>query len=145
MRRANAAPEYQPQRREKTQEEIRRDRERYRAVRRNRQHARAMNMGYVCFLSVATVVCAIVCAAFVHVQSDITTRMAAITELESQLAEQKADNTAVEKRIETAMNLNQVKKRAKALGLTYPASGQIKYYSVKNSDYMNQYGEIPSK
>ena len=145
VRRANAVPEYQPQRREKTQEEIRRDRERYRAVRRNRQNALSMNFGYVCFLTVATVICAVVCAVFVHVQSDITTRMETITTLESQIAEQKADNTATEKRIETAMNLNQVKKKAKALGLTYPSSKQIQYYSVKNSDYMNQYGDIPSK
>ena len=38
----------------------------------------------------------------------------------------------------------EIKEAAKNLGLIMPGSEQVRYYSVENSDYMNQYGEIPS-
>ena len=98
----------------------------------------------VAFLAAATVVCFLVCAIFIYLQSDVTTRMANIASIESQIAEVKADNVAAEKRLETTMNLDQIKEAAKNLGLIMPGSEQVRYYSVENSDYMNQYGEIPS-
>ena len=64
--------------------------------------------------------------------------------LSDYIAEVKADNVAAEKRLETTMNLDQIKEAAKNLGLIMPGSEQVRYYSVENSDYMNQYGEIPS-
>ena len=51
---------------------------------------------------------------------------------------------ASEKRLETTMNLDQIKNAAIGLGLVTPGSEQVRYYSVENSDYMNQYGEIPT-
>ena len=143
VRRTQAVPKYEPQR-EKTREEILRERSRKRAAKRNQQKAMAMNMGYVCFLLAATLICAGVCALFLSIQSDMTSRMRTISSLESQISEMKADNTAAEKRLETTMNLEEVKKAAKKKGLVYPSSKQIKYYSVENSDYMNQYGDISS-
>lgn len=143
VRKREAAPKYKPQP-QKSREELEKERIRKRAAKRNQQKAMSMNLGYVAFLSVATVVCFAVCIMFVHVQSDITARMANIASLETQIAETKADNTAAEKRIETTMNLDQVKAAAAGMGLTYPSQEQIQYYTVENDDYMNQYGEIPS-
>ena len=143
VRKRQAEPAYRPAP-QKTREELERSRNIKRAAKRNQQRELSMNLGYVCFLTLATAICFLVCIAFVHVQSDITTRMGTIASLESQISEVKADNAAVSKRLETTMNLDEVKKAAKDMGLVYPGKKQINYYSVKNSDYMNQYGEIPS-
>ena len=77
-------------------------------------------------------------------QSDVTTRLANIATIESEIADMKSDNMASEKRLETTMNLDQIKNAAIGLGLVTPGSEQVRYYSVENSDYMNQYGEIPT-
>ena len=77
-------------------------------------------------------------------QSDVTTRLANIATIESEIADMKSDNVAAEKRLETTMNLDQIKDAAIGLGLVMPGSDQVRYYSVENSDYMNQYGEIPT-
>ena len=137
-----------PQRRkdyeEKTREQLQRERMRRNAAKHNAQRALAMNRGYVMFLVCATVVCCAVCGVFLYLQSDVTTRLANIATIESEIADMKSDNVAAEKRLETTMSLDQIKDAAIGLGLVIPGSEQVRYYSVENSDYMNQYGEIPS-
>lgn len=144
VRQRESVPGRSVQPAEKTREQLHQERMRKNAARQNQQRAMAMDRGYVAFLAAATVVCFLVCAIFIYLQSDVTTRMANIASIESQIAEVKADNVAVEKRLETTMNLDQIKEAAKNLGLIMPGSEQVRYYSVENSDYMNQYGEIPS-
>lgn len=144
VRQRESVPGRSVQPAEKTREQLHQERMRKNAARQNQQRAMAMDRGYVAFLAAATVVCFLVCAIFIYLQSDVTTRMANIASIESQIAEVKADNVAEEKRLETTMNLDQIKEAAKNLGLIMPGSEQVRYYSVENSDYMNQYGEIPS-
>ena len=144
VRQRESVPGRSVQPAEKTREQLHQERMRKNAARQNQQRAMAMDRGYVAFLAAATVVCFLVCAIFIYLQSDVTTRMANIASIESQIAEVTADNVAAEKRLETTMNLDQIKEAAKNLGLIMPGSEQVRYYSVENSDYMNQYGEIPS-
>lgn len=144
VRQRESVPGRSVQPAEKTREQLHQERMRKNAARQNQQRAMAMDRGYVAFLAAATVVCFLVCAIFIYLQSDVTTRMANIASIESQIAGVKADNVAAEKRLETTMNLDQIKEAAKNLGLIMPGSEQVRYYSVENSDYMNQYGEIPS-
>ena len=144
VRQRESVPGRSVQPAEKTREQLHQERMRKNAARQNQQRAMAMDRGYVAFLAAATVVCFLVCAIFIYLQSDVTTRMANIASIESQIAEVKADNVAAEKRPEPCMNLDQIKEAAKNLGLIMPGSEQVRYYSVENSDYMNQYGEIPS-
>lgn len=144
VRQRESVPGRSVQPAEKTREQLHQERMRKNAARQNQQRAMAMDRGYVAFLAAATVVCFLVCAIFIYLQSDVTTRMANIASIESQIAEVKADNVAAEKHLETTMNLDQIKEAAKNLGLIMPGSEQVRYYSVENSDYMNQYGEIPS-
>lgn len=144
VRQRESVPGRSVQPAEKTREQLHQERMRKNAARQNQQRAMAMDRGYVAFLAAATVVCFLVCAIFIYLQSDVTTRMANIASIESQIAEVKADNVAAEKRLEITMNLDQIKEAAKNLGLIMPGSEQVRYYSVENSDYMNQYGEIPS-
>lgn len=150
VRKMQAAPQYAPQPRrrpeqpQKTREELRRTKSMRIAARRNQQRALEMNRGYVAFLTAATAVCLAVCLLFVHVQADNTARLKTITSLENQITELRADNLAAEKRLETTMNLEEVKAAASAMGFAYPKADQIVYYTVEDSDYMNQYEAIPS-
>jgi cell division protein FtsL len=143
VRRSQAAPKRQPER-QKTREQLEQERIKRQYAKRNQQKELSMNRGYVAFLTVATAICFSVCLVFVHVQSDINTRMSNIASLETQISNLKADNTAAQKRLDTTMNLDEVKEAASEMGLSYPTDDQIQYYTVESKDYMNQYGDIPS-
>lgn len=146
VRHLNAEPAYKPKKPERvlTPEEEHAKRQRQIASRRNCQKAKTMNLGYVVFLSVATLVCAITCGVFIYLQSDINTNMAKVAELQTQVSDLKERNDAAEKRIETSVDLEQIKQKAiNELGMKYPAADQVITYSVQSSDYMNQYGSVP--
>ncbi len=131
-RRESVLPERNP-------EEVRRERERRFHAKKNAARATAFDRGYLIFVSVAMVVCGLVCCAFIWLQSDITTLMSSIADLESSVSDMRADNSAAETRLETSMTLNEISERAAELGLVYPSEDQIRYYSVQNDDFMNQY------
>lgn len=150
VRREQAVPQREPApRREpvpgKSREQIERERERRLAAKRNREHAMSMGRGHIVFLTAATLVCCIVCGLFIYLQSNITTRMSSITSLETQLNSVKSDNASAENRLETVMTLDEIREKADELGMVYPSSDQIQYYSVESSDYMNQYGDVASR
>ena len=79
-------------------------------------------------------------------QSQMTTRMKNVANLESQLADLRADNDARYKNLTTSTDLEHIKKVAiKKLGMKYPTEKQVVYYTVENSNFMDQYEDIPSK
>ena len=145
VRREQTVPKREPAVAPKSREEIRRERERYLYAKRNRDRAMSITPGYVVFLTIAAAICFFVCMIFIHLQSDITAHMSEITALEAEVSDQKSDNDAAENRLETTMTLDEVKLRAEELGLIYPSSEQIQYYSVESSDYMNQYSDVDSQ
>ena len=105
-----------------------------------------MSRRYVAFLAVAVSITCLVCAAYVHLQAEITTRMSNISALEKEIADLKTDNDTTLKRVNTSINLNEIKEKAIAeLGMVYAAPDQVAYYSIEDSDYMTQYEEIPGK
>ena len=68
----------------------------------------------------------LVCAAYVHLQADITTRMSNISALEKEIADLKTDNDTTLKRVNTSINLNEIKEKAIAeLGMVYAAPDQV--------------------
>ncbi len=137
--------EHKPAPQPKTLKEIKAEKAKKLAARRNMQRALAMNKGYVAFLTAATAVCLVVCFAFVALQSDISARMSAISTAETSLSDMKDANSILENQLETGMTLGEVKDRADELGLVYPDDSQIEYYSVDSSDYMNQYSDVASR
>lgn len=147
VRRIDGAPDYRRER----EERIRREREleqkrRQRAARRNQEKALRTSKSYVAFLTMAVLVFATFTGLYIRIQSDVTARMKAISSLESQIADVKADNDEAYKRINTAMNLDSIRNIAMTeLGMSYAKESQIIYYSVDDDDYMNQYSEIPEK
>ena len=81
---------------------------------------------------------------YVALQTNVSTRMNNIANLENQLSSVKADNKATESRIATTTNLSEIKDKAiKDLGMVYATNSQIVYYNVDGSDYMSQYHDIP--
>lgn len=81
VRKAEALPK------DDRQERIRREREEQRArnrkiAKRNQARELRMSRRYVAFLAVAVSITCLVCAAYVHLQADITTRMSNISALE---------------------------------------------------------------
>lgn len=137
-------PQREPQRKPvRTPEQEQQLRQRKAAAKKNQQRAMVMNGKFVLFLAAATLVCAIFCGLFVMMQADITANMKNITALETQISTLKIENDALEKRLDTTVNLDDIKAEALALGMTYPEEGQIVTYSVEQADYMNQYSAIP--
>lgn len=146
-RRVDGAPDYRRER----EERIRREREleqkrKQRIVRKNQEKAIRTSKSYVAFLTMAVLIFGAFTGLYIQIQSDVTARMKTIATLESQIADVKADNDEAYKRINTAINLDEVRNIALTeLGMSYAKESQIIYYSVDDDDYMNQYGEIPEK
>lgn len=147
VRRMETAPDYRRER----EERIRREREqeqkrRQRAARRNQERALRISKSYVAFMTMAVLVFATFTGLYIKIQSDVTVRMKAISALESQIADVKADNDEAFKRVNTSVNLDNVRNAAMTeLGMSYAKESQIVYYSVSADNYMNQYSEIPEE
>lgn len=125
-------------------EKIRKKKQRKNAARRNRERAMAMNKGYVAFLSVCVILSAFAAFSLIQIQSDITQRMKRIAVLESQLTEKKALNDARYNEIITSIDLDEIKNTAiNELGMSYATEEQIIYYTVENTNFMDQYSDIP--
>lgn len=146
VRRVGTEPVRREQRSREQQQADHRKRSRRNAARRNRQRALYMNRGYVAFLSICVVISAAAAFMLVQIQSDITARMNRIASLESQITDLKADNDERYKLITTSVDLNRIKDVAiNELGMTYANQEQVVYYTVENTNYMDQYSDIPEK
>ena len=140
MRPARSLPNRQLREREMREDAIRRqkitDRRRAAALRKNR-----LLTGY---MIVAVILTCVMLVGYVSLQTNVTTRMSRIAEMENELSTINADNNAAESRIATNTNLSEIKDKAiNELGMVYATSSQIVYYSVDGSDYMSQYQDIP--
>ena len=80
----------------------------------------------------------------ITISNNITSHMNQAAELESQVTELKASNSALEGRIASSTNLGVVKQAAiNDLGMVYANTDQIVYYSIDDTDSMSQYKAIP--
>ncbi|NLL79677.1 MAG: cell division protein FtsL [Clostridiales bacterium] len=113
-------------------------------ARKNREKARHMNLGYVLFLTMALGVTGIILIGYIRLQSDITASVKNISRLESRLSTLKMENDEELSRIESSIDLGEVKRIAmEELGMTYAEEGQIVEYSSEGSDYVRQVAELP--
>lgn len=120
-------------------------REKLNAARKNREKASHMNPGYVLFLAAAMLISAFVLIGYIQLQSDITNSMNHIASLESELNDLRLSNDEEYSRIESSVNLEEIKKIAiNELGMTYAGEGQIVEYSSEGSDYVRQVADIPN-
>lgn len=113
-------------------------------TRKNREKAHHMNLGYVLFLSLALGFAGFVLIGYIQLQSDITASVKKISRLESELNNLKLSNDEELSRIESSIDLEEIKRIAmEELGMTYAEEGQIIEYSSEGSDYVRQVTELP--
>ncbi len=143
VRRLEAVPDYHEERNRRKEERriSEQKRRRRRAARRNRERALKMNAGYVAFLSVCVMAIAFASATYVKLQSDLIIRQRAVETLQNDISTLKLENDAAYKRITAAVDLKEVKKQARRLGMKYPSENQIVHYTIDNADYMTQYSD----
>lgn len=116
------------------------------AARKNQEKAMQISPGYVMFLVGAMVILAGVMGCYLQLQAEFTGRIKNVATLENEVLDLRTSNDAVEKRIETSVDLESVRMKAMGeLGMVYPASEQIVYFQIDSSDYMNQYEDIPAR
>jgi len=113
-------------------------------VRRNHEKALYVDLPYVLVL-VAAVACVLyICVNYLHIQSSMTYRIHHIEDLESRLEQLKAENDALETRINTDIDLNYIYKVAtEELGMVYANRDQVLLYDRTESEYVRQYEDIP--
>ena len=107
-----------------------------REVQVNRAKAKHMNLGYVLFLVAALAAAAVILIGYIRVQAEITTMTEYIAKQEKVLNNLKISNDEMLTRIESKLDLEEVKRVAIGeLGMTYPKEGQIISYESVNNDY----------
>lgn len=148
VRRLDAEPVRREQSRplRELREEEKRRKSRQNAARRNRARALYMSKSYVAFLTVCICISAFSAFSFIRLQADVTAKMRKIASLESQISNLKADNDARFNSVSTSVDLNYIKNVAiNELGMSYATEDQIVYFSIENSNFMDQYSDIPEK
>lgn len=135
-----AAPKLAPATR---REEKRRIKKKH-TIRKNREKARYMNLGYVSFTILALVTASVILFSYIYLQSDVTNRISHIARLESQLNDLKLANDEEYNRIMGSVDLEEIKRIAiDELGMRYAKDGQVVTYTGEGSDYVRQYSDIP--
>lgn len=113
-------------------------------VRRNQEKALYMDLPYVMMLTIAAVCVLFICVNYLHVQSSISTRIHHIEALEQSLETLKAENDALETRINTDIDLDHIYQVAtEELGMVYANRNQVLLYDKTESEYVRQYEDIP--
>ncbi len=112
-------------------------------TRKNRERARHMNFAYVLFLTMAMAVTGFVLIHYIQMESSITTSVKAVAAKESELNALKTENDEALSRIETSIDLEEIRRIAiTELGMTYAGEGQIVEIPSEGSDYVRQYADI---
>ena len=112
-------------------------------VRKNREKALYMNLGYVLFLVAALVSAAIILISYIQIQSQITLSVKTIAAMESELNDLRLTNDEDYARAASSVDLEEVRSVAIGeLGMRYAKEGQIINVSGEGSDYVRQLAEI---
>ena len=113
---------------------------------RNQEKALHMNLPYVVMLTIAVFCVLVICVNYLHIQSDISTRLANIEKVEKGVEQLKAENDALETRINTSIDLDYIYKVAtEELGMVYANRNQVRLYDKTESEYVRQYEDIPKE
>lgn len=115
-------------------------------VRRRQEKALPMDLPFVVMLTIAAICTLYLCISYLQLQSSITARLDRIETLEKSIETLKADNDALETRINTSVDLDYVYKVAtEELGMVYANRNQVRLYNKTESEYVRQYEDIPER
>ena len=117
-----------------------------RSLYKNRERALRMSAGYVAVLVICCICMAVVCANYLSLRDEITSKKANIAALELDIEALKAQNDSMDYAINSYIDIEYISKVAKEeLGMVQAGKDQISFYNKSESEYMKQYNEVPSK
>ena len=112
-------------------------------VRKNREKALYMNLGYVLFLVAALVSAAIILIGYIQLQAEITLSVKNIAAMESELNDLRLTNDEDYARAASSVDLEEIRSVAIGeLGMRYAKEGQIINVSGEGNDYVRQLADI---
>lgn len=104
----------------------------------------AMNPAFAVFLAFAVVATLGACTLMLSMQAKVTNQSDTISLLQSEIEALTDDNNAYEARINSSVNLEQIRDAAiNRLGMVYPTEGQVLYYDLTEADYVRQFRDVP--
>ena len=113
-------------------------------VRKNREKALYMNLGYVLFLVAALASAAIILISYIQIQAEITLSVKNIAAMESELNDLRLKNKEEYSRVVSDVDLEEVKRIAiEELGMKYAEEGQVIKVEGAKGDYVRQYTDMP--
>lgn len=108
-------------------------------TRHNREKAKHMNIWYVLFLAAALFICSIILIDYIQSQAELTAKISEISQLEKELNTIKRSNDEEMERLESSMDLEEIKRRAIIeLGMVCANENQIIIYQSPDQDYMRK-------
>ena len=111
-----------------------------RRVKPNQGMALAMNPGFAVFLGLSVLITLAACVMMLSMQAKVTNQ----GKLQAEIETLTDDNNAYEARINSSVNLEQIRDVAmNQLGMVYPTDGQVVYYDQTEADYVRQYQDVP--
>lgn len=114
--------------------------------RRNRARALQMNVGYVAFLTAASIATLFVCVNYLQLQAKNTTYRNQVAAAESTLNDMRLENDTEYENALASVDLETIRDIAvNKLGMVYADEGQVKTYDNKNEDYVRQYEDVPEE
>ena len=115
-------------------------------VGRNQEKALPMDLPFVIMLTIAAICTLYLCVSYLQLQSTVAARLKNIEALEKSIETLKAENDALETRINTSVDLDYVYQVAtEELGMVYANKNQVRLYNRTESEYVRQYEDIPER
>ncbi len=115
-------------------------------TRRGQETSMPMELPFVIMLTIAAICTLYLCVSYLQLQSSITARLNRIEALEKRIETLRADNDALETRINTSVDLDYIYKVAtEELGMVYANKSQVRLYDKTESEYVRQYEDIPER
>ena len=114
--------------------------------RRRKQERTTLSIPYCVFLAVACVLTLSLGAYYLEQQALATSSQKKIASLESELAELKKENADDLNRIETSVNLEEIRDIAiNELGMVYATQENVVLYKNTSQNYVSQYENVPQE
>ncbi|MBQ0000197.1 MAG: septum formation initiator family protein [Clostridiales bacterium] len=133
--------EREPQRRVRTDREIRESR---RQIERNRARAEGITKGFIVFLSVVCIALLMMGVHFLQLKSEITSKKKEVARLEAEYTDLKEENDALQSQITNNVDMRKIRQIAFGrLGMKYPSDDQKVLYETTTTSYVRQYQEVP--
>ena len=111
-------------------------------VRKNREKAHHMSMGYVMFLAAALIAAGLILVNYVQLQAELTNLTKLNATRLSELSNMRQANDEAYNRVLNSIDLEEIKRIAIGeLGMVYAQEGQIYNYNSEGNDYMRRITE----